>query len=406
MLTKAKARAGSLTDAGVGKVTELADAGKEAAKAVVDRVEDRIVDRAISWTEEKVTAATGSAVEKAGVRIKEGMRSDHQIPHFIANVFCDLVDSLLPDVREEIVYTVMGQVYARQSSSEEVEVVESRGGFRRAVGCLRGAVLYHLQPFDNGGGGRLTDVWWWIFTLPAICPVLGVQQMWFFLLFLLIDKGDEFQLCSFILNFKGMQALTIGIIGVIVGAVRYALCVNKSPPTCETDAPGMSRFFFLELAAFSGQIFLVWGAFLLLPCSDKKGADARAQDAAARAAATGSGAGPPSASSRCCCCMVSTERGGRLRNWLVFDTLIFVLACGLVGAAVAVKGGAVLEADWKFRQTLYWGKVLYGMLSVPYLLFSLPLAKRLFTHARPTGYDKHGRLRACRARDSEADNGP
>eukprot|EP01044_Picomonas_judraskeda_P008026 COSAG03_NODE_893_length_5468_cov_3.850251_6_plen_222_part_00 len=194
MLTKAKERAGTLADSGVSKVTELAGAGKAA-----------VVDRAMSWTEEKVTAASSSAVEKAGTRIKEGMRSDHQIPHFIATVLCDLVDSLLPDVREEVVYTVMGKVYARRAPQDEV-VLDSRGGFRRAVGCLRGAVLYHLQPYDNGGGGRLTDVWWWIFTLPAVCPVLGVQQMWFLLLFLLIDKGDEFQLCSFILNFKGMQA--------------------------------------------------------------------------------------------------------------------------------------------------------------------------------------------------------
>ena len=82
-----------------------------------------------------------------------------------------------------------------------------------------------------------------------------------------------------------------------------------------------------------------------------------------------------------------------------------MLAAGLVAVTVAIKGAAVLEQDWKFRQTLYWGKVLYGMLSVPYLLFSLPLAKRLFTHARPTGYDKHGRLRPCRGRDSETENG-
>lgn len=193
---------------------------------------------------------------------------------------------------------------------------------------------------------------------------------------------------------------------MIVGAVRYGLCVNKLPPTCETDAPGMSPFFFLELAAFSAQIFLVWAAFLLLPCSDKKGADSRAQTAATRAAATGSGARPRSSASACCCCTVSAERGGRLRNWLTFDTVIFVLASSLVGGAVAVKGAAVLEADWKFRQALYWGKVLYGLLSVPYLLFALPLAKRLFTHARPTGYDKHGRLRPCHARaDTGADNG-
>lgn len=102
----------------------------------------------------------------------------------------------------------------------------------------------------------------------------------------------------------------------------------------------MSSFFFLELVAVSAQIFLVWTAFLLLPCSDNKGADARAQGAAARAAGSGSGARLPRTASYCCCCMVSAERGDRLRNWLIFDTVVFMLAAGLVAVTVATKGAA------------------------------------------------------------------
>ena len=414
MLTKAKERASTIADAGKEKVAELAGAGKVRAQAAVERAEDKIVDKAIGWTEDKVTEHAGRAVEKAGARIKEGVCSDHQIPHFVATMLCGMIDSVLPDVREEVVYAVMGQVYSRRPAQDEL-VLASRGGLGRAVGCLRGAVLYHLQPYDNGGGGRITDIWWWVLTLPAVCPLFGVQQVWFLLLFLLIDKGDEYQLCSFILSFKGLQALTVGIVGVIIGAVQYGLCVNKTPPTCESDAPGMSPWFFLELSAFSGQIVLVWTAFMLLPCSDKKGADARVQGAVARAAAAaddaeaaeaaeaavGSGSGSGFCCC-CCCCRLSKDRGGRLKYWLTFDTLIFLLAAGLVGITVAVKGAAVLEADWKFRQLLYWSKVMYGLLSTPYLLFSLPLATRLITHARPTGYDKRGRLRPCKARAGAA----
>lgn len=380
-----------LKDSGLGG---LADKGK----AAVDDAKDKVVDKAIGWTEDKVTEHAGKAVEKCGEKIKEGMRGDHQIPHFVATMLCDLVDDLLPDVREEVVYTIMGQVYARRPLPQIVH--ESRGCVSRLLGCFRGAILFHLMPYDNGGGGRITDVWWWLLMLPMVCPVLGIQQLWFLFLFLLIDKGDEFQLCAFILNFKGMQALTVGIIGAIRGAALYGICVNVLPPTCHVDAPGMSEFFFIELGAFFGQIVLVWVAFMLLPCSDKKGVDARVQRAVARAAGDAEAvAAIDQASQRGGnCCTLSKERGGKLRSWLIFDTVIFLLAAGCVILIVALKGAAVLSIDWKFRQTLYWAKVLYGLLSTPYMLFKLPLAPRLITHARPTGYDKAGRLRPCQGK--------
>merc|ERR1719486_858488 len=38
-------------------------------------------------------------------------------------------------------------------------------------------------------------------------------------------------------------------------------------------------------------------------------------------------------------------------------------------------------------------QVLYGLLSAPFFLFTLPGLQRVLTHAMPTGYDRRGRCR-------------
>jgi hypothetical protein len=40
--------------------------------------------------------------------------------------------------------------------------------------------------------------------------------------------------------------------------------------------------------------------------------------------------------------------------------------------------------------TLFWIRTAHGLFSAPYLLFKLPLLDTLLTHARKTGYDRHG----------------
>ena len=39
---------------------------------------------------------------------------------------------------------------------------------------------------------------------------------------------------------------------------------------------------------------------------------------------------------------------------------------------------------------LYWTRVLYGLLSLPFAVFTLPLLFEALTNARPTAYDQRG----------------
>jgi hypothetical protein len=38
---------------------------------------------------------------------------------------------------------------------------------------------------------------------------------------------------------------------------------------------------------------------------------------------------------------------------------------------------------------------MYGILSLPYFFFRLPILSNLLTHARPTGYNQYGKLVLC-----------
>jgi hypothetical protein len=44
----------------------------------------------------------------------------------------------------------------------------------------------------------------------------------------------------------------------------------------------------------------------------------------------------------------------------------------------------------QFKQNLYWCKVFYGLLSLPFLPFIIPFFCKLLTHCEWTGYNEQG----------------
>ena len=135
------------------------------------------VDTAVAWSERKVIGAVGMAVDKCGARVQQGVKQDPALPKFVAQLVCDIVAGLLPDIKEEAVYALVGAVYNPAESALEVEARQPRGACGRLCGCVRGLVLYHWLPFDRGGWRKLADPLWWLLLLFALCPVLGIQQM-------------------------------------------------------------------------------------------------------------------------------------------------------------------------------------------------------------------------------------
>ena len=59
-----------------------------------------------------------------------------------------------------------------------------------------------------------------------------------------------------------------------------------------------------------------------------------------------------------------------------------------------------LLEEYQMRAALFWVRVLYGLLSLPFFVFTLPLLFEALTNSRPTGYNRHGKcVRALSARE-------
>lgn len=124
------------------------------------------------------------------------------------------------------------------------------------------------MPYDKSIWRKLRDPLWYLFTLLSICPFYGISVIFNIFCFFMVDKQDEFQLCEFILNFKGTQFISSGVVSAMIASVLYFICANQSPPTCDTIGPGADLW---QVALFVLQMFFVWIAFFLLPFSQQKG---------------------------------------------------------------------------------------------------------------------------------------
>ena len=105
-----------------------------------------------------------------------------------------------------------------------------------------------------------------------------MAPLYWMLIFSMIDRSDEFQLCLFITNFKGFMAFTTGIYGALTGAVRAATAFDALLHCQEAGIPHLSchlpfgytggwATFPWEMFCWFLEVLTVWLAFLLLPFS-------------------------------------------------------------------------------------------------------------------------------------------
>jgi len=216
--------------------------------------------------------------------------------------------------------------------------------------------------------------------LISLIPVYGVSPGFFLFVFLIIDKSDEFQLIDFILSFKGTQFITMGLIRCIYGFTLFMLCMTAKgdgEPSCKENGPGTKGSMIASSASLLVVIFLTWFAFLLLPCSKEKG----------RSQLKGLSHDHSGASKR---------PGGYIIYFLGFDLVFFVFALIPPIFVLCTRDTDKIDHDdWVMEHAVYAGTIIYGLLSAPFFLFTLPGLQRVLTHAMPTGYDREGRCRKC-----------
>ena len=61
---------------------------------------------------------------------------------------------------------------------------------------------------------------------------------------------------------------------------------------------------------------------------------------------------------------------------------------GILGFFMSSEGMAFM--GWRFRTSLYFGKMLIGLFAAPFLLFKTPVLAGVLVHTVPTGYNKAG----------------
>jgi len=45
---------------------------------------------------------------------------------------------------------------------------------------------------------------------------------------------------------------------------------------------------------------------------------------------------------------------------------------------------------WSGHTAIFWARIMYSMLAMPFTLFQLPGLSGILTHTTPTGYNKYG----------------
>jgi len=176
---------------------------------------------------------------------------------------------------------------------------------------------------------------------------------------------------------------------------------------CHVFGPGASPTFYWEITWFVVQAGNVWVAFLYLPYSSSRAGGVIARSTKGQMLQEDNGdyrvivksrlsAAPSGFFFRLLDRVLPDgdfSRGGVLRPWILYDLRCFGL-CLLWAAISAWRHGLSTprfeEEEWQFRATLWWCKALYGLLSMPFVVFLLPGLGAALTHARPTGYNRNG----------------
>ena len=263
---------------------------------------------------------------------------------------------------------------------------------------IRASMLYTLYPYDRSIWSQLRDPWFYILKLLTIFPMFYISMSFWFFLWILKDKRDEYTLVKFIVDLKSSLFIS-AVINSVLGNIMYLRCTTIDPTAvpCHSNSPGQMQPFWPVAGFFVLQLVLTFVSTMLNCCSLVKGKHAKQKsDKLGRSALV---------------LELETEtrrRRSRIFCWIVYDIVAVAIVCAIVVLAIATEatygsGGVnnitstnILHTPEQhiprdLAEVLYWCRVLYGWLCFPWLLLLLPGMFPLLTHTKATGYTRDGR---------------
>jgi hypothetical protein len=314
----------------------------------------------------------------------------------------------------------------------------------------RARFLHATQPADTTLYQNLREAVPLFLTLVSLYPATSVPLFLVTLIF--INKTDEFQLVNYILKFKGAQFISAGIIPAAQTGMKLFFSCFKNvavhdlysqylpPEMCVADAPGVKKAHLLILEPIR-LVLLYIAAYLLYyqggyggieeikaleaartdaadGCLDgevdkkalkKMSKEARGQvtqhahPARASSPVAGSEHGHSPASEineitfeakNHAIGQARIRAGAELAHGFMLPSFLFYDAC--VVAFLTLCFGAALftvdEPPWMLWTCAYYFRLIYSILSFPFLVFLIPIVGPSLHHAKPTAYDKQGML--------------
>mmetsp|Transcript_69586 Transcript_69586/g.201662 ORF Transcript_69586/g.201662 Transcript_69586/m.201662 type:complete len:465 (+) Transcript_69586:62-1456(+) len=324
------------------------------------------------WLKRKVHEKIEHFVDRLPDIIKDAS-DDPEMPGPIQRGKNKVIDKAWPDIREELLWNV---TVAMDAAKEQDDAKGS------GPDCIRAFFRYHLYPCDKTFWALLKDPVWIVFTLASLIPWAGMTPLIFLFIFIIIDKTDEYQLITFILQFKGTQFLSHGVIKCIMGFFMFIGCVTVpakgSEHSCDESGPGVNSSYVVVVAGWLLQVVLIAIAFALLPWSKEKGRKELKGNINRNTEA------PQSA----------RRAGGYIRNLLAYDLVMFLICIGVIGYVLYTRPNKEKDYDdWVVQQAFFSVQVVYGLCAFPFFFFTLPVLQAILTHSIPTKYDSLGR--AC-----------
>jgi len=260
------------------------------------------------------------------------------------------------------------------------------------------------------------------YTVIAVNLIVVFQLCnWALLLrFALMDHSDEYQLVSFIVASKSYHFVVYGLVQLAQDIAMYFNCVLKDVGNhhpCSMTAPGKETGYWFDFLMECIRLLCVWYAFHRL--AKAKGGAQQAYELERERLGVQEGSRTAEQLRRLLVPneQSGNERGSVMRYLLIYDILVYsgCLAFGLINLAIHMitldcseQGvdcraflkpnelfglvGDSLLSDWRLWMTLDFTQTCYSLLLFPFALLSLQPFMKYFTHARPTGFDRAGRL--------------
>lgn len=364
----------------------MASAAKSTAKAAAEQAAIKIEDEVRAQAFLLINKGVDRAMPRLSAHVKREL-VDPDMPRAVVRGMEAIVDSSMEEVRELLAEALTEKVL-KKAPDERISAPPrdccSGGGVCSPCARVRAKILYNLFPHDRSMWASFRSPWWWFFTLLGVFPLWGVRVAWWVFVFLLKDKGDDYQLCTFVIACKASLFIAGGIQSAFLGTAVFQACIEAS--NCDGQgAPGSNPpgFEFGLLGALV-QAVCCWVAMGFLPWAFPKGG--KLYDLT------------PDLSSRTVerATWLATTKGGRLWYFMLYDTI--VLLCCVGGGAYAWFGTA--EPSYIVRSRVFHIRMLYSTLSFPWLILKLPLAYTLVLHLKPTGYNQAGQVvRLCNSKE-------